>query len=192
MVSNLLSRSELYRGVFDRIYVFSPTAKTDPAWTILGLNEDRVYTSYSDELFAQVIREVRQNRDKGWMSLIVFDDLAGDSAIYSQNMTTPVMRYLMRARHDFVSMLFISQDLKLLPKKLRGQMTGWSLFHPPTKADSVDFAKQLGVGTDEKSITQMINVSTSKRFGFFHATWRNGGWVFSIGFESRLDPADFA
>ena len=37
LLSNLLSQADLYRSVFDRIYVFSPTAKSDPAWTVLGL-----------------------------------------------------------------------------------------------------------------------------------------------------------
>jgi predicted YcjX-like family ATPase len=191
LVSNLLSQQDLYRGVFDRIYVFSPTAQSDPAWTILGLNEERIYPSYSDETFQEVLREVRGNRDKGWLSLIVFDDHAGNNEIYSQAMTTPPMKYSMRARHDLCSLIFISQDLKLLPKKLRGQLTALSLFHPPNKLETAEFAKNMGGGVDEKKMVQMINAATAKRFGFFQATQVKGQWVFSIGFQSKLDPADF-
>ncbi len=192
LLSNLLSQADLYRSIFDRIYVFSPTAKSDPAWTVLGLADERIFVNYSDEKFMEVMREIKQNRDKGWLSLVIFDDHAGNNAIYSQAMNTPVMRYSLRARHDMCSMIFISQDLKLLPKKLRGNLTAWSLFHPPNKEEGMVFAKQLGSGVDERTVQQMIVAATSRRFGFFQATHRKGQWTFSMGFESKMDPEDYS
>lgn len=195
LVSNLLSNPDFYGGVFDRVYVFAPTVRTDAAWRILGLPDERTFPVYSDEAFMGVLRDVKQNFNRGWQSLIIFDDLAGNSQVYSQQMSTPVMRYLLHARHQLCSMLFLSQDMKLLPKKLRGNLTAWSLFAPPTAADALDFAKQMGGGVSPDIVVTMIREATRERFGFFQAVQskRMGGvWMFSHKFDYQLNPEDFA
>lgn len=191
LVSNILSNPDLYAGVFDRVYVFSPTVRSDPAWRILDIPEERTFPSYSDELFMQVVREIKQNRDKGWLSLLIFDDHAGNNAIYSQNMSTPPMKYLLRARPDLCSVMCLTQDMRLVPKKARGNMSTWSIFAPPTAADATDFAKQLGTGMSPQAVVGMIREATNQRFGFFQASQKNGKWIFSHKFDYQLNEEDF-
>lgn len=193
MVCSLLAQAGFYGGYFDRIYVISPTVETDPQWQGLDLHKERIYDSYSDQTFDNIVQQAKRDGKQGLYTLIVIDDLAGDDRLYRTDMRSSAMRYTLRARHDNVSMIFVSQSLKLIPRKLRSNLSAWSFFSAPNHEDARDLAKQVDPAVGVDRLIAMISYATSERYSFLQATKdrASGQWTYSTRFSEKLNPAEY-
>ena len=117
-----------YLRFFNRIYIFSPTAKDDIAFKKIKLDDDRVFDKYSDLAFQNVVQEIKDNPDE--RSLIIVDDMTGTSIMTKNNALT---QFLFRHRHipnDYTgtSIIIASHQYKSVSPNLRNNFTDIIIF----------------------------------------------------------------
>lgn len=70
-----------YNGVFERIYIFSPTFYKDELWRAIHIPPDRVKLGYEEEELKKVLEEIEEVEiDTGGECLIIFDDCGEDGS----------------------------------------------------------------------------------------------------------------
>lgn len=117
-----------YLRFFNRIYIFSPTAKEDVAFKKIKLDESRVYANYTDMFFNNVVEEIKSNPDE--RSLIIVDDMTGTSIMTKNNSLT---QFLFRHRHipnDYIgtSIIIASHQYKAVSPNIRNNFTDIIIF----------------------------------------------------------------
>jgi GTPase SAR1 family protein len=149
------------KGIFDRIYLFSPTAdiKESNPWDELGLDQDRIHTEYNEQLIHNIIDEEREKKQLGVDSktLIILDDLADVIHAKRNNMITKI---IVKVRH-YCSIVLISQKWNLLQPTIRLNCN--HLFIYPCK--DRDELKSLKQCCDCNDFEKMFKHATKKREG---------------------------
>lgn len=150
------------KSFFDRIYLFSPTAKLDPVWKDLkGLrNGDRV-TELDEkgmgrlfEVFNRAIKRAKAlGKDKAPHELVIIDDSIADTRFLNSLGFTKVF---IAGRHGNVSVFMMTQSYNKVPRTARMQATAISMFpskvseierlhdeHGPLKMNKKDFIRMV-------------------------------------------------
>jgi|DEB0MinimDraft_10_1074344.scaffolds.fasta_scaffold13949_2 hypothetical protein len=117
-----------YHQYFDRIYLFSPTAREDNTaeanpWPLLKLNPDRIIDDYDEARLREIVEDQRTSgctEGKMPRTLIIFDDMAGH---IKGRTNTFINEYIIRARHDNVSIVLTSQKLTFMPTAVRANLS---------------------------------------------------------------------
>ena len=127
---------EQYRGVFERIYIFSPSIDIDDGWIPvkkyieqdLGVNTEREQAYWDEWDEAALRRIIQQQRKiteaskklemkKLYQVLIICDDLADVPQLHRPNGALDTL--FIRGRHMQISTLFSSQKLRLISAAVR-------------------------------------------------------------------------
>jgi hypothetical protein len=130
IINNLLLNEELYRHLFDHIYVWSMSVHSDKSWLSLMDNltekEKEKYTLYDqfdEEKFNEIwdwLENFKKEHKKPFTSLFIFDDILGTSFLKGKNME----RLGTRARHLGISYILSSQHYKSVLNIQRENMHG--------------------------------------------------------------------
>lgn len=117
-----------YKKFFNRVYIFSATVREDKAFKNLKLDEDRIFTQYTDLEFNRIIQEIRDAPDE--KALIIIDDMTGTSIMTKNNALT---RFLFIHRHvpndDTGTSLWIaSHQYKSVMPNVRNNFTDIIMF----------------------------------------------------------------
>jgi len=146
----LLNLIKIYKGVFDRIILFSPTVFLDHKWgdfinntpvlktkkieqNYFGTKErqekhiNEIYTEYSNKIILD-LRKNQEEKNAGKV-LVIFEDSLGLEGVYKQN--SAVLKYLPNSRHLKTSFIFVVQSYKSVPRILRNNNSGLILFQTP-------------------------------------------------------------
>lgn len=125
---------------FDRIYLFSPTAKLDPVWANLrGLRERDRVTSLKDpsklgDIFnAAIKRTKRMGKDKAPQELVIFDDAIASTKFLN---SPDFLRLFVAGRHGGISIMAMTQSYVKIPRSTRMQATAISMF--PSKNTEIE------------------------------------------------------
>lgn len=133
MICNLF-RKEFYnqgkQGVFipSNLFIFSPTADLDPK--IHDIKCDNFFTEFDEvafiEIFSQQEAILKQyGKKRLGHVLIILDDMLGDRAL---NQGGLLSKYIFRARHYNVSIIFSVQKYSGLPRVCRLNCNYMSIF----------------------------------------------------------------
>jgi len=122
LIVNLVLRKELYRNVFDLIYLISPTGANDPSMKpLLESSAVTHFGTYSDELIDSIIAdqekakiEAERVHDKPMRALIILDDGIGLSERRSS-----IAQLSTRYRHFNISILIASQVFREVSNIIR-------------------------------------------------------------------------
>lgn len=136
LLINFLTR--FYRGIFDAVFLISPTMKNDTKWEEVPLNPERVYTSPGIDTINKVLGEV-QGMPKRQLKLIVFDDCIGKE---SKKFGT-FFEFTFRHRHSKTSIITCSQSFKMTDKMVRSNTTHYILFPIWNESEVRDIAEEL-------------------------------------------------
>ena len=117
---------EQYRGVFERIYIFSPSVNIDESWIPvkkyiegdLGVNTEREQT-YWDEWDEAALQRIIQQR-KITEASIVIDNFAGTTQLHKPHGALDTL--FIRGRHTQISTWVSSQKLRLISAAVRVNM----------------------------------------------------------------------
>lgn len=117
-----------YKQFFNRIYLFSPTAKQDKAWKKIKLDENRIFDAYSDALFSEIVQDIKEHEDE--RALIIIDDMTGTSIMTKNNALT---QFLFRHRHipnddTGTSIIIASHQYKAVSPNVRNNFTDIIIF----------------------------------------------------------------
>jgi hypothetical protein len=136
LLINFLTR--FYRGIFDAVFVISPTMKNDSKWDEVPLNQERVYTSPNIDTINKVLAEV-QGMPKRQLKLIVFDDCIGKES----KKFGSFFEFTFRHRHSKTSIITCSQSYKMTDKMVRSNTTHYVIFPIWNESEVRDIAEEL-------------------------------------------------
>jgi len=93
--------------------------------------------------------------------LVVFDDL-----VLEKNLR-PITEYYIRARKLNVSVIFLSQSYYTIPKNIRINCNYIVILKLSGKRDIKLILSEFTLGVDMKTLIEMYEISTNKKFGTF-------------------------
>lgn len=130
------------KSFFDKIYLFSPTAKLDPVWKDLdGLRPGDRITDLEKggkqkllEIFENGIRRTKAiGKDKAPHTLVIIDDSIADVKFLNSR---DFLRIFIAGRHGNVSVMVMTQSYNKIPRTCRMQLTAVSMF--PSKVSEIE------------------------------------------------------
>ena len=143
VVLNLITRFLIYpnsdESIFDEIYIFTPTALSDPKLKILAKHPDLVNKVYlSDKLETDLIDELLARNPSDFEggilphTLVFIDDFTAEK---KNTMHPSVVNLFFRGRHENISTIICSQYFFNVPPSVRTNTSGILIFRLKRNAE---------------------------------------------------------
>ena len=204
----------LYRGCFERIYIFSPSIHLDSTWAPvrdyikqeLGKDED-----YSEEecLFdtwdAEALRRIyetqvavikeakRRGLKRLFNILVIVDDFADDPSVCHQTGGysaggSMLNTLFVRGRHAFISTLVSTQKLRLLSSTIRVNAQFLLVWRLRNRLELQSLLEELSAVHPIRVLQQMYDLAVREPFSFWYIllTAKRPEEMFFVRFEQRL------
>lgn len=127
----LLTDRRFYNEVFDRVYIFIPESSLQNIGEesqIHLLPSDRFYHELSLDTLTEVEDQLMENAEKGWNSLVIFDDVQKDLKGACQE---KLIHMFANRRHSYkASFIIAAQTYRKVPKQVRELATDVFTFDP--------------------------------------------------------------
>lgn len=155
-VSVICDRNML-KKVYDRIYIFMPETSLQSLGPKCPLHKHpKKY--FHDELTLDALNEVMdsvsENKEKGWKSLIIFDDV--QESLKDKRIAKKLLKVVSNHRHYFLSIILAVQTYNSIPKNVRLQATALFLFSP-TPENEEQVYKEL-IPLKRKQFNEVMDV----------------------------------
>ena len=201
---------DIYRGCFERVYVFSPSSFVDKTWepvkeylnkTInLSENEPPLFYDTNDQeslekiIDAQrkVTEHLKSKKDtkKLFQILIVIDDWA-DSPDFSRK-SQLLHALFTRGRHSGISTIVSTQKFTALHPIIRVNATELYVFRLRNYRDLESFIEEVSALIDKKSLMEIYNLATAEAYSFLYVklTAKKKDDIFMIKFDKKITIQD--
>lgn len=156
------------QSFFDRIYLFSPTAKLDPVWKDLeGLRpSDRITeldasgTARLSEVFDNGLRRTKaMGKDRAPHELIIFDDAIASTKFLNSEY---FLKVFVAGRHGNLSCMVLTQSYIKVPRSVRMQVTGLFMF-PSRVTEIIRLAEEHGpISMSTSDFIEMVKYAITK------------------------------
>lgn len=201
LITNLIEN--VYRGVFERIYIFSPSISVDDAWksTKQYLNEtitlsDNEPSLYQENFNEAVVDEIMTTQkkitdhikkdkesNKLFSILIVLDDVADDT---SQRNSKALKSLFVKGRHSHISLILSSQKGSLLNPVARVNADSVYVFKLRNFQDLEMLITEFSaLVNDKKEMLEIYKKATEKPFSFLYINLK-GVPRFYINFQQEI------
>jgi energy-coupling factor transporter ATP-binding protein EcfA2 len=206
----------LYRGAFQRIYVFSPSIFIDSAWkpvfryveNTLGVDSEReqwAFDEWEDEKLKEIVETQKaviqeQKHQKAGKELygiaIVVDDFADDPRVMASRSGASaggsmLNTLLVRGRHMQISTFMSVQKLRLAGSILRVNAQAICVFRLRNKLELDAIVEELSAVYSKEQLLEMYELATREPYSFWYvylaATRKED--MFFLRFDKRLTPA---
>ena len=201
-----------YRGLFERIYVFSPSVHLDSTWLpVKRYVEEELQVdqkeepSFFDTWDAQALKEIYetqvsvvQEMKKRKMKtiyniLIIVDDFADDPTImHKQGGYTSggsmLNTLFVRGRHSHISTIVSTQKLRLIGTTIRVNAQFMLVWRLRNRLELQALLEELSAVYPIKTLEEMYNVATEEPYSFWYIllTARRKEDMFYLRFEQRM------
>ena len=205
MITNLIEH--IYRGCFERVYIFSPSITLDDSWlstkkyldsTInLSENEPSLYQPNFDESVVEeimttqkkVIDHIKQSKtsNKLFSILIVLDDVADDN---NQRNSQALKSLFVKGRHSQISVILSSQKGSLLNPVCRVNADSLIVFKLRNYQDLDMLITELSALVGDKK--EMLNIYKTAveyapySFLYVNLKSQDSNKMFFINFEKKI------
>ena len=145
-----------YRGVFDKVYIISPTMgkdsiKNDPFKTI---PENQIWRSLTKDGLDELDEMLDENRKDGFNSVVILDDVGSQikkSAAIEKKLTS----MMQNRRHQFTSYITLLQRLRDANTGIRNNLSHFITFRPKNRPESEAITNEL-MPFDNKKNAQIL------------------------------------
>ncbi len=196
---------EIYRGCFERIYIFSPSINLDHSllpvkkyiqteMKIDTKNEQVYFDEYHAEDLETIISTQRKvieyMKNKKYKNLynilIIIDDFA-DNPEFSRSSKLLHSCYT-RGRHSSISTWTSTQRYTCLSPIIRTNATSLFVFRLRNFSDLQAFIDETSALIDKKTLLEIYNLATSEAFSFLNVnlTGKTINDIFRIRFEKQI------
>ena len=197
---------DIYRGCFERVYIFSPSINVDVTWlpvkeylnkTInLSENEPPLFYDTNDQenleriidTQRKVTEHLKSKKDtkKLFQILIVIDDWA-DSPDFSRK-SQLLHALFTRGRHSGISTIVSTQKFTALHPIIRVNATELYVFRLRNYRDLESFVEEVSALIDKKSLMEIYNLATAEAYSFLYVklTARSKNDVFMVKFNKKI------
>ena len=197
---------DIYKGCFERIYIFSPSVSIDSTWipvreylnkTInLGENEPPLFYDTNDqESLEQIIStqkkitehlKSKKDIEKVFQILIVIDDMADDVKM-SRN-STLLHSLFTRGRHSVISTIASTKKFCCIANIIRVNATELFVFRLRNYRDLEAFIEEVSALIDKKSLLEIYGLATAEPYSFLYVklTAKKRNDLFMINFNKKI------
>jgi len=197
---------DIYRGCFNRIYIFSPSVDIDHTWQpvkdyiakeIKPNEREKIYFDTYDPVELEAIIDKQhkvinylksQGHTKMFQILIVIDDFSDDPS-FTRNSKLLHQLYI-RGRHQCISTITSTQVYKVISPIVRKNLTHLFVFRLRNYADLEGWIEELSAVYDKKTLHQLYRLATDAPHGFLYIDLmqKDKTKMFTMNFQSRLIP----
>lgn len=172
LVANLLTRKDMLGGVFDRIFLISPTAKTDDIQGHLDINEEDIIDDLNEA--PGILKEIQEDqRDsiekigpvKTDKYLVIFDDCISDSDFMKSR---ELINSFILCRHYNMTTMICSQSYKSVPRKCRMQARNIFFFKSSQSETEAICEDRAPPNFTKKEGIHLVEFATSEPYSFLH------------------------
>ena len=195
---------EQYRGVFERIYIFSPSVNIDDGWTPvkkyieedLGVNTEREQTYWDEWDEAALRRIIQQQRKiteaskklemkKLYQVLVVIDDFADTPQLHKPHGALDTL--FIRGRHTQVSTWVSSQKLRLISAAVRVNMQFLCCWRLRNQHELGAVVEELSALLPKEQLYRLYEQATREPYSFLFVYYlKPKNEMFHIRFEERF------
>ena len=197
---------DIYKGCFERVYVFSPSINVDMTWipvkeylnkTInLSENEPPLFYDTNDQenlekiidTQKKVTEHLKSKKDnkKLYSILIIIDDWA-DSPDFSRK-SQLLHALFTRGRHSGISTIVSTQKFTALHPIIRVNATELYVFRLRNYRDLEAFVEEVSALIDKKSLMEIYNLATAEAYSFLYVklTAKKKNEIFMVKFNKRI------
>ena len=200
---------DIYRGCFERIYIFSPSINVDHTWlpvkkyiseTINKADEEPnfYYDSYDPENLEAIIDsqtkiveyQKKHNHKKIFQILIIVDDFA-DSPDFSRQ-SKLLHSLFTRGRHSGISTIVSTQKFAAIHPIIRVNATELFVFRLRNYQDTSMFLEEMGGIIDKKTLLEIYKIATQEAYSFLYVKLnaKSLSNMFMINYNRRIKITD--
>lgn len=188
LLANLLLDKRFYKGWFDKIFLFSPTANGDDIQKQLGIPAKHVFTDLKEapELLEVILRSQKEalentTADKAKQYAIIFDDVIGDTKF----MNTPEFtQCFYQVRHVCCTTFICTQHFMRVPRLCRLQANFIMYFAGSMSETEILVEEFAPPSMNKNAFRQLVVDATSGPFSFLTINMKVG-W--DTRFRMNLD-----
>jgi hypothetical protein len=210
LMTDLILR--LYRGAWERIYIFSPSVHIDSTWApvkdyienelkVDGAKEPFFFDKWDPEALNEivdtqkrVIEESKKQKIKQLYGiLIVVDDFADSPNIVHSNSGAAsggsmLNTLFIRGRHMMISTLVSSQKLRLLSTTMRVNVQFMLVWRLRNRLELQSLLEEISAVYPIKTLEEMYQMATEEPFSFWYIlfTARKKEDMFFLRFEKKM------
>ena len=197
---------DIYRGCFERVYVFSPSINVDMTWipvkeylnkTInLSENEPPLFYDTNDQenlekiidTQKKVTEHLKSKKDnkKLYSILIIVDDFADDPSFSRKSQLLHAL--FTRGRHSQISTIISTQKFSALHPIIRVNAKILHVFRLRNYQDLQMFLDEVSALIDKKSLMEIYNLAVTEPFSFLTVdlTAKKKDSIFMVKFNKRI------
>ena len=137
-------KRQSYRGVFDKIYIVSPTLgnKSMAKDEFAKLPQDQIYRELTIQALDELSDSFEKNRDDEDNSILILDDV-GSQLRKSGAIEKKLVQLCQNRRHLFLSVIFIIQKWRDLPTGIRNNLSHAAFFRPKNNPEKEAIMTEL-------------------------------------------------
>jgi hypothetical protein len=180
---------EWYSGVFDNIFIFSPTIELDFKYKLmfekLGIDfkfGQNIFIDYNEGILNKIMNKIKRfNKGKPFKmkskTLFIFDDIV--SSIPKNKRRTIFNRLILNNRHYNASVIINSQTFKLLDSNFRKVSSQIVLFRTDNVAELYAYAEELSAILGRKrsdcihNFLKIYDIATKDPFSFMYINYHH-------------------
>ena len=208
LIQNLILK--IYRGSFERIYIFSPSVNVDDTWTPVkkyitdvmkvDTEKEKMYYEEYDPISLKKIIETqhkvidfqKKNKQKDLFSiLIVVDDFADDPKFVRYS--NILHGLFTRGRHNAISCILSTQKYNVLAPIIRLNASALFIFRLKNMNEVNSFLEENSALVDKKTLYEMYQKAVNYApysFFYIHTNAKDVNNMFFINFQLRFEISD--
>ena len=204
LLSNMIL--DIYRGCFDRIYIFSPSVNVDKTWVpvkeyieksqkVDPQKEQIYFDHYDPEALESIVstqtKLAEHMKAKGYTKiyqiLIVIDDFADDSSFSRHSKLLHAL--FTRGRHSMISTIVSTQKYRAISNIIRVNATNLYVFRLRNAGDLDAWVEECSAIADKKTLLELYNLATAEPYSFLFIKLnaKKVDDMFYIRFDKRLE-----
>jgi hypothetical protein len=194
ILNMILRRYFGYKEYFKKIVVWSPTLCQDPSWS--ALPDDILKDAYSKFVmddFKKEMDEAEEDVKENGKSLdnarlFIIDDSMSSICVHG-NQSTPVTDACTLGRHDNISIIYVAQCYKKLPKSIRIGGSNLGIWNVPNVKELRDVYDEHANGLSWEEFKKLCKQAWEKPYAFIHINYQCSPAKFFRSFETELQVA---
>lgn len=195
---------DVYRGCFERVYIFSPSINVDSAWVPvkkyliedrnMGAEDKLFFDEYDPEALEEIIstqrKVVQHQKQEGHRKLfqicVIVDDFADDPAFSRQSKLLHSL--FTRGRHSQISTLVATQKYNAISPIIRVNATELYVFRLRSIQDLSTVIDENSALVDKATLMKIYRMATEEPFSFLFVNLQEKvlDRMFMIRFDRRF------
>ena len=178
-----------YRGLFDKIYIVSPTIgndsiKNDP---FKSLPEEQIYKELTLDNLEEIIEELEANRKDNKNSLLILDDV-GSELKKNKAIEKKLISLIQNRRHLYTSIFILLQKFRDAPTGIRNNMSHFISFRPKNMVEQEAITKEM-FNMNKDEIKKLMDYVFEDKHDFLYvdlSLHKSGNYIFHKNFNKLI------